>query len=93
MSSQQLMDPLGDAHSESAAHPAEPPPEVFAEMARANIRHAELEWGGLHVAFHEGEPGSPAQIELETVDGEPLGELSPADALAMACDEDTTEEG
>jgi hypothetical protein len=93
MSSQQLMDPLGDAHSQSAVNPAEPPPEVFAEMARANIRYAELEWGGLHVAFHEGEPGAPAQIQLETVDGTPLGELAPADAIAMACDEDAPEAG
>lgn len=88
MSNQQLMDPLGEAHSELAADAAGPPAEVLEEMARADVRHVELAWGGLHVAFQKGEPGSPTRVELETVDGEPLGELTLADAIAMACDDD-----
>jgi hypothetical protein len=93
-SSQQLMDPLGNPGLEFTAHaaPSGPPPEVLAEMARADVRRAELAWGGLHIAFHAGAADARPRVELETVDGELLGELSLTEAIAMACDEDAAGE-
>jgi hypothetical protein len=86
-SDQQLMDPLGPAETETDTvcdDAGVPPPELLAEMARADARHAALAAAGRRVEFHPADEGGRVRIELHSAEGS--RELSLAEALDLACD-------
>lgn len=91
--SQQLMDPLGPARDEPAIlaeRTPEPPAELLAEMARADERYAALAAEGKHVAFSLDPRDGRLSIELQSATGS--RELSPDEALDLACDTCTKDE-
>jgi hypothetical protein len=68
--------------------PAEPPPEVLAEIAAGALTHARLRAGGRELCFSGGSGGGPPRIVLFDRARASARALSAGEAFALACPQD-----
>jgi hypothetical protein len=67
-----------------SSFPATPPPEVTLAINRASDAYDRLNATGQQVHFIVDSPGGTVVVELQDLDGNPLGTISGSDALRIA---------